>query len=91
MATLCAVHLISVEACYQSIRNIASSGSGYDLSASTFSPDGRIFQVEYAAKAVDQADTVMGIKCSTLEYHRLSFVSESVGYCFVQRKERQRK
>jgi 20S proteasome subunit alpha 7 len=29
--------------------------SGYDLSASTFSPDGRVFQVEYAAKAVEKS------------------------------------
>lgn len=43
---------------------MASSGSGYDLSASTFSPDGRIFQVEYATKAVENAGTVVGIKCS---------------------------
>jgi len=41
---------------------MASSGSGYDLSASTFSPDGRIFQVEYAAKAVENAGTVVAIK-----------------------------
>ncbi|GKY97122.1 hypothetical protein MPSEU_000670600 [Mayamaea pseudoterrestris] len=40
---------------------MASSGSGYDLSASTFSPDGRIFQVEYAGKAVDNASTMIGI------------------------------
>lgn len=43
---------------------MASSGSGYDLSASTFSPDGRIFQVEYATKAVENAGTVVGIRCS---------------------------
>ena len=43
---------------------MASSGSGYDLSASTFSPDGRIFQVEYATKAVENAGTVLGIKGS---------------------------
>lgn len=43
---------------------MASSGSGYDLSASTFSPDGRLFQVEYATKAVDSAGTTMGIRCS---------------------------
>jgi 20S proteasome subunit alpha 7 len=43
---------------------MASSGSGYDLSASTFSPDGRIFQVEYASKAVENAGTVIGIKTS---------------------------
>jgi 20S proteasome subunit alpha 7 len=40
---------------------MASSGSGYDLSAATFSPDGRIFQVEYAGKAVENAGTVLGI------------------------------
>lgn len=40
---------------------MASSGSGYDLSAATFSPDGRIFQVEYAGKAVENAGTVIGI------------------------------
>lgn len=41
---------------------MASSGAGYDYSASTFSPDGRIFQVEYASKAVENAGTVIGIK-----------------------------
>ena len=40
---------------------MASSGSGYDLSSATFSPDGRIFQVEYAGKAVENAGTVIGI------------------------------
>ena len=43
---------------------MASSGSGYDLSSSTFSPDGRIFQVEYAHKAVENAGTALGLKCS---------------------------
>ena len=38
-------------------------GSGYDLSPSTFSPDGRIFQTEYAQKAVDSGGTVVGLKC----------------------------
>jgi len=43
---------------------MASSGSGYDLSSSTFSPDGRIFQVEYAAKAVENSGTALGLRCA---------------------------
>lgn len=42
---------------------MASQGTGYDLSASTYSPDGRIFQIEYAQKAVESAGTVIAIKC----------------------------
>ncbi|CAK9172937.1 unnamed protein product [Ilex paraguariensis] len=42
---------------------MSSIGTGYDLSVTTFSPDGRVFQVEYAAKAVDNSGTVIGIKC----------------------------
>merc|ERR1711990_1164535 len=41
---------------------MSSTGSGYDLSASTYSPDGRLFQVEYANKAVENAGTVIGLK-----------------------------
>ncbi|KAF8897385.1 20S proteasome subunit [Infundibulicybe gibba] len=36
---------------------MTSIGTGYDLSASTYSPDGRIFQVEYANKAVENSGT----------------------------------
>ena len=39
------------------------SGSGYDLSVDTYSPEGRVFQVEYAAKAVDLSGTAIGIQC----------------------------
>ncbi|GAA5860900.1 hypothetical protein JCM3774_003180 [Rhodotorula dairenensis] len=42
---------------------MSSIGTGYDLSTSTYSPDGRIFQVEYANKAVDNAGTVIGLRC----------------------------
>lgn len=43
---------------------MSSTGAGYDLSAGTFSPDGRIFQVEYAKKAVENSGTAVGIKCT---------------------------
>jgi len=35
----------------------------YDLSCMTFSPDGRIFQVEYAGKAVENGETIIGVLC----------------------------
>ncbi|EDP43658.1 hypothetical protein MGL_1871 [Malassezia globosa CBS 7966] len=41
---------------------MASQGTGYDLSASTYSPDGRIFQIEYATKAVENAGTAIGVR-----------------------------
>ncbi|XP_053974068.1 proteasome subunit alpha type-3 [Hylaeus anthracinus] len=41
---------------------MSSIGTGYDLSASQFSPDGRVFQVEYAQKAVENGGTVIGLR-----------------------------
>ncbi|XP_012284579.1 proteasome subunit alpha type-3 [Orussus abietinus] len=41
---------------------MSSIGTGYDLSASQFSPDGRVFQVEYAQKAVENSGTVIGLR-----------------------------
>ncbi|CAH0560310.1 unnamed protein product [Brassicogethes aeneus] len=41
---------------------MSSIGTGYDLSASQFSPDGRVFQVEYAMKAVENSGTIIGLK-----------------------------
>lgn len=41
---------------------MTSIGTGYDLSNSVFSPDGRNFQVEYAVKAVENGTTSIGIK-----------------------------
>lgn len=38
-------------------------GTGYDWSCTTFSPDGRVFQVEYAAKAVENSGTAVGLVC----------------------------
>ncbi|CDJ37430.1 proteasome subunit alpha type 3, putative [Eimeria tenella] len=42
---------------------MAGLGSGYDISVSTFSPDGRVFQVEYASKAVDGAPLCLAAAC----------------------------
>lgn len=42
---------------------MASIGTGYDLSSTTFSPDGRVFQIEYAGKAVENSGTVLGLRC----------------------------
>lgn len=43
--------------------SMTSIGTGYDLSNSVFSPDGRVFQVEYAGKAVENGSTSIGIRC----------------------------
>jgi 20S proteasome subunit alpha 7 len=37
--------------------------TGYDLSSITFSPDGRIFQIEYAAKIISQSPFIIGMIC----------------------------
>jgi len=41
---------------------MSSIGTGYDLSASQFSPDGRVFQIDYAGKAIEQSGTLIGLK-----------------------------
>ncbi|RUS21165.1 nucleophile aminohydrolase [Endogone sp. FLAS-F59071] len=41
---------------------MSSIGTGYDLSVSTYSPDGRVFQIEYAGKAVDNSGTAIGLR-----------------------------
>lgn len=40
---------------------MAGSGAGYDLSVTTYTPDGRVYQVEYAQKKVDISGTALAI------------------------------
>jgi len=42
---------------------MSSIGTGYDLSCTSYSPDGRVFQVEYAGKAVDNSGTAVALRC----------------------------
>ena len=35
--------------------------AGYDTSCTTLSPEGRIYQIEYANKAIENSSTVLGI------------------------------
>ena len=42
---------------------MSGAGSGYDFNSITFSPDGRLFQVEYATKAVDKEAIALGVRC----------------------------
>jgi len=42
---------------------MSSTGAGYDYSVSTYSPNGRVFQVEYAEKAVEKGGTVVAVRC----------------------------
>jgi 20S proteasome subunit alpha 7 len=37
--------------------------SGYDLSSMTFSPEGRLFQIEYATKIISQSPFIIGMIC----------------------------
>jgi len=40
---------------------MAGSGAGYDLAVTTYTPDGRVYQVEYAQKKVDISGTALAI------------------------------
>eukprot|EP00352_Strombidinopsis_acuminata_P005842 CAMPEP_0176369504 /NCGR_PEP_ID=MMETSP0126-20121128/23334_1 /TAXON_ID=141414 ORGANISM="Strombidinopsis acuminatum, Strain SPMC142" /NCGR_SAMPLE_ID=MMETSP0126 /ASSEMBLY_ACC=CAM_ASM_000229 /LENGTH=250 /DNA_ID=CAMNT_0017728167 /DNA_START=31 /DNA_END=783 /DNA_ORIENTATION=- len=39
------------------------SGTGFDYECSSLSPEGRLFQVEYAEKAVENSSTITGVVC----------------------------
>eukprot|EP01117_Protostelium_nocturnum_P007654 TRINITY_DN2745_c0_g1_i1.p1 TRINITY_DN2745_c0_g1~~TRINITY_DN2745_c0_g1_i1.p1 ORF type:complete len:251 (-),score=69.24 TRINITY_DN2745_c0_g1_i1:23-775(-) len=37
-------------------------GTGYDISCTTYSPDGKVFQIDYAGKAVENSGTAVGVR-----------------------------
>ena len=49
------------------VLNMSGVGTGYDLSASTYSPDGKIFQVSYALKAVENSATSIALRAKVRE------------------------
>ena len=44
------------------VKEMQPSGRGYDHGITTFSPDGRLFQVEYARESVKRGTTTAGLK-----------------------------
>ena len=40
---------------------MSSTGAGYDYAPTIYSPDGRIFQIEYAQKAIEAGGTSIGV------------------------------
>jgi len=43
---------------------MSGSGAGYDYSTTTYSPQGKIYQIDYAEKALMNSGTCIGIRCS---------------------------
>ncbi|PRP76351.1 proteasome alpha 3 subunit-like [Planoprotostelium fungivorum] len=43
-------------------RFIYTAQGQYDISCTTFSPDGRVFQIDYAGKAVENSGTAIGVR-----------------------------
>jgi 20S proteasome subunit alpha 7 len=42
---------------------MSGAGTGYDLSPTTYNPEGKVYQVDYAIKATENGGTIVGLKC----------------------------
>lgn len=42
---------------------MSSNGAGYDQSVTTFGPNGKVYQVDYAMKAVEKSGLTVGVRC----------------------------
>lgn len=42
---------------------MSGAGTGYDLSSTTYNPEGKVYQVEYAMKAAENGGSIVGLKC----------------------------
>ena len=42
---------------------MSGAGTGYDLSPTTYNPEGHVYQIDYAIKATENGGSIIGLKC----------------------------
>ena len=63
------------------------SGLGYDMNTSIYTQEGKIMQLEYAQKGIQQAETVIGVVCSD----GVIIASEKIRHSRLQSKNSDRR